>query len=130
MNKTWMNGTPAANIDVAEGAQDPATGLTFLQMGREGWGYQKSQNGGGTIPQPSLVSSSYHRYGSHVAAPEKENSMYDGIDVSLLGIAGLASGNTAFLKQGLERISKCADEAFNHYASNAPEAIAPVWRMV
>ncbi len=125
VNKTWMNGTPAANIDVAEGAQDPATGLTFLQMGREGWGYQKSQNGGGTIPQPSLVSSSYHRYGSHVAAPEKENSMYDGIDVSLLGIAGLASGNTAFLKQGLERISKCADEAFNHYAPNAPEAIAP-----
>jgi LmbE family N-acetylglucosaminyl deacetylase len=125
VNKTWMNGKPMANIDVAEGGEDPATGLTFLQMGREGWGYQKSQNGGGTIPQPSLVSSSYHRYGSHVAVPEKEKSMYDGIDVSLLGIAGLASGNTAFLKQGLERISKCADEAFNHYAPNAPEAIAP-----
>lgn len=125
VNKTWMNGKPPANIDIAEGARDAATGLTFLQMGREGWGYQKSQNGGGSIPEPALISSSYHRYGSHVTAPEKEKSLYDGIDVSLPGIASLATGDTAFLKQGLEHITKCADEAYNRYSPNVPEAIAP-----
>ena len=125
VNKTWLNGKPPANIAIAEGTQDAAAGLTFLQMGREGWGYQKSQNGGGTIPQPALMSSSYHRYGSHIAAPDNEESLYDGIDVSLAGIATLASGNTAFLKQGLEHISKCAEEAYNHYSPKSPEAIAP-----
>jgi len=42
-----------------------------------------------------------------------------------VGIAGHASGNTVFLKQGLERISKCADNAYNHCTPNAPESIAP-----
>ncbi len=125
VNKTWMTGKPAANIEIAEGTEDAAAGLTFLQMGREGWGYQKSQNGGGTIPQPAFTSSSYHRYGSHVVVPDKEKSLYDGMDVSILGIASLASGDTAFLKQGLERISKCAEDAYDHYKPNAPEAIAP-----
>lgn len=125
VNKTWLTGKPSASVEIAEGAADPSTGLTFLQMGREGWGYQKSQNGGGTIPQPVLTSSSYHRYGSHVSAPDREKSLYDGIDVSLLGIATLARGDTAFLKQGLERIAKCADDASNQYSPSRPAGIAP-----
>ena len=85
---------------------DAAAGLTFLQIGREGWGYQKSQNGGGTIPQPSLTTLSYHRYGSRVPTADKEKSFYDGIDTSLSGIAGLTSGDTQFLTKGLEAISR------------------------
>ena len=73
-------------------------------MGREGLGQQKSQNGGATIPPPSLLVFPTHRYGSRVDAAKHEHSMYDGIDVSLPGIASLASGDTAVLKQGLERI--------------------------
>ena len=125
VNKIWTNEKPKANVEIAEGTQDRGVGLTFLQIGREGWGYQKSQNGGGTIPQPSLISSAYHRYGSRVATADGEKSLYDGVDVSLLGIASLATGDTAFLKSGLERISKCADEAYTHYTPNNPEAIAP-----
>ncbi len=41
VNKTWMNGKPPVNIEIAEGAQNTSAGLTFLQMGREGWGYPK-----------------------------------------------------------------------------------------
>lgn len=125
VNKTWLNSRPQANVEVAEGVEDAATGLTFLQMAREGWGYQKTQNNGGTIPQPVLMSSPYHRYASHVSAPEKEKSMYEGVDVSLLGIASLAAGNTGFLKEGLQRMAKCADDASNHYTPNAPAIIAP-----
>ena len=126
ITKTWSTQTPEANITVSEGALDDASGYTYLQMGREGWGFQKSQNGGGTIPQPALVTSEYHRYGSKVTVPDKETSMYEGIDVSLLGIADLAKGDTGFLKQGLEHISKCADEAFNNYRPGKPAAIAPM----
>lgn len=124
--KTWSTETPAANVSVPEGVMDSATGYTFLQMAREGWGLQKSQNGGGTIPQPSLQMNPYHRYGSKVTVPDKENSMYEGIDVSLSGIAGLATGDSEFLKEGLARISKCAEEAFHNYRPDDPAGIAPV----
>jgi LmbE family N-acetylglucosaminyl deacetylase len=126
ITKTWSTETPAANIGIPEGTLDAATGYTFLQMGREGWGYQKSQNGGGTIPQPNFQTIQYHRYGSKVTVPEKENSLYEGIDISLDGIATLAEGDTTFLKQGLEHISKCADEAFNSYKPDDPAGIAPI----
>lgn len=126
ITKTWSTETPTANIDIPEGKMDPAAGYTFLQMGREGWGYQKSQNGGGTIPQPGLVENEYHRYGSKVPVPDKETSLYEGIDTSLEGIATLASGDTGFLKQGLEHISKCAEEATANYRPDKPAAIAPV----
>lgn len=126
IRKTWSTEKPEANLSVSEGAMDAAAGYTFLQIGREGWGYQKSQNGGGTVPQPALITSEYHRYGSKVDVPEKETSFYQGIDVSLAGIAELARGDTAFLKQGLRSISKCADAAFNDYRLGEPAAIAPV----
>ncbi len=100
-------------------------GLTFQQIGREGWGYQKSQNGGGTIPQPSLVNVSYHRYGSRVPASDKEKSFYDGIDVSLAGIATLAKGDTTFLRQGLDQISKIVEDACSRYRLDDPANIAP-----
>ncbi|HEY3938462.1 MAG TPA: PIG-L family deacetylase [Bryobacteraceae bacterium] len=125
VNKTWMTQRPATNLEVSEGTLDPATGFTFLQISRTGWGFQKSQNGGGTTPPPSPYNAPYHRYGSRVPASDKENSFYDGIDVSLAGIATLASGDTAFLKQGLERISKLADDASRRYQPGAPAAIAP-----
>ncbi len=126
INKTWSTEKPATNYTVTEGTQDNAAGLTFLQIGREGWGYQKSQNGGGTIPQPSLNTVPYHRFGSRVTAPDKEDSLYDGIDVSLMGIASLATGDTEFLKQGLQHLSTMADEAYSRYKPDAPADIAPV----
>ncbi len=125
VNKTWITERPPVNITIPEGDADAAAGLTFQQIGREGWGYQKSQNGGGTIPQPSLTNTPYHRYGSHIPASDKEKSFYDGIDVSLAGIATLASGDTAFLKQGLDRISKIVEDACSRYRLDNPANIAP-----
>lgn len=125
VNKTWMSERPSTNLEVQEGVLDPAAGLTFLQISRTGWGYQKSQNGGNTTPQPASYSAPYHRYGSRIAAASKENSFYDGIDISLMGIASLASGDTAFLKTGLEQISKLADDACDRYKPGSPALIAP-----
>lgn len=124
-NKTWILERPATNLSIPEGTTDHAAGLTFQQIGRYGWGFQKSQNGGGTLPQPSLYNAPYHRYASRVPAAEKENSFYDGIDVSLLGIASLASGNTGFLKSGLEQLSKTINDADSQYHPARPSDIAP-----
>ncbi len=126
VNKTWISGIPATNVTIPEGAADPADGLTFQQIGRDGWGYQKSQNGGGTIPHPSLYTAPYHRYASRVPAADTEKSFYDGIDVSILGIASLATGDTGFLRDGLERISTLVDETCDRYRPGNPAAIAPL----
>ncbi len=125
VDKTWITEKPSTNLEIAEGTLNPAAGLTFSQIGREGWGYQKSQNSGGTIPQPAPVSIAYHRYGSHVEVPDKESSFYGGIDVSLPGIAALASGDTAFLKEGLRHLAEIAEEVNTRYLPNAPSQIAP-----
>ncbi len=127
VNKTWMSQTPATNVNVPEGTQNPATGLTALQMGRQGWGYQKSQNGGGTLPTPNLYSAPYHRYGSRVEAKENEQSFYDGIDVSLHGIASLSTGgDTGFLSDQLRDLSSCVERALDQYRPDKPAAIAPI----
>ncbi|MBV9778874.1 MAG: PIG-L family deacetylase [Acidobacteriaceae bacterium] len=126
VNQTWINAKPAANVEILEGTRDAAAGLTFLQIGREGWGHQKSQNGGGTIPTPAPYKAPYHRYGSHVRVGEKESSFYDGIDVSLKGIAALAKGESPFLKEGLEHISNLSGDACTRYRADDPAAIAPI----
>ena len=70
-----------------EGTYDPVLGMSYVQIAREGLGYQKSQTGGGMIPKAGAVSTPYHRYGSVSPAEEKEKSFFDGIDISLAGIA-------------------------------------------
>ena len=125
-NNTWILERPTTTLTIPEGMADHAAGLTFQQIGRYGWGFQKSQNGGGTLPQPSLYSAPYHRYASRVPAADKENSFYDGIDISLLGIASLASGDTGFLKTGLEQLSKTIDDANDRYRPAHPSDIAPL----
>jgi len=125
VNQKWIEERPAANVAIPEGSADRAAGLTFLQIGREGWGFQKSQNGGATIPEPSLYSSPYHRYGSRVSAAQQEKSFYDGLDISLAGIASLAQGDTGFLKKGLEDLSQIAGDVSNRYRPSDPAAIAP-----
>ncbi len=126
VNKSWIDKTPSTDVRVPEGTLNAAAGLTALQTGREGWGFQKSQNGGGTVPPPSLYAAPYHRYGSRVESGVEEKSFYDGIDVSLTGIASLATGgNVSALKDGLAQLQKCVDEATALYRPDEPARIAP-----
>jgi LmbE family N-acetylglucosaminyl deacetylase len=126
VNQTPSTTRPSVTVEIPEGLPAPGSGLTFLQIAREGLGYQRSQNGGGTIPPAAPVNSAYHRYGSRVPAGDKETSFFDGIDVTLGGIATLAKGDTQFLKDGLTRISGLAADALKQYAVDRPAAIAPI----
>src|ERR1035437_3777551 len=126
VNQKWLDKGPAATLEIPEGVPAPAAGLTYLQIAREGLGFQKTQNGGGTLPVPVAFNSAYHRYGSRVPAAEQETSFFDGIDVSINGIATLATGDTKFLKDGLSGISRLASDAMKQYAVDRPSAIAPL----
>ncbi|HLJ78322.1 MAG TPA: PIG-L family deacetylase [Acidobacteriaceae bacterium] len=122
--RQWTTNYPAPTLEIPEGTWDPVLGETYLQMARTGWGLQKSQNGGGTLPLPGPSNTGYHRFGSRVPAQEKENSFFDGIDTSLPGIASLVhSGDTGFLVAGLREIQQDVNVARD--LTQHPEKIAP-----
>ena len=126
IHQTWSSEKPSTNIQIQEGDYAPATGLTYLQIGREGLGNQKSQNSGVAIPKPMPFASAYHRYGARVQAAEHEETFYDGIDVSVNGIGSLTPNEPDYLKTGLADIARLANQASDQYQPDRPQSIAPV----
>jgi LmbE family N-acetylglucosaminyl deacetylase len=117
----------SVQVVVPEGTYDPVLGATYLQIARTGLTLQKSQNGGGRTPLAGPDPVSYHRFGSHVTAAAKENSFFDGIDVSLVGIASLAPAQeNGFLQEGLREIQATVDRATSEFSFTQPEKIAPI----
>jgi LmbE family N-acetylglucosaminyl deacetylase len=126
VTKEWSASAPATNVVVPEGSYDPLLGRTYAQIARQGWGFQKTQNGGGYVVLPGEANSDYHRYGSRVdGGVESEASFFDGVDTSLAGIASLAHGDTKFLKNGLRTIGDDVEQAMAAYEPAAPEKVAP-----
>ena len=126
VNKKWIEGPLSTDLEISSFNYDPVLGQNYIQIARTGLGFQKSQNGGtgpaaaGGSPVP------YHRWASMVDVPAKETSFYQGIDVSLMGIADLAKGgDAAFLKKGLEEIDAQVKEAVSQFNALQPEKIAP-----
>jgi LmbE family N-acetylglucosaminyl deacetylase len=123
---TVIKGALTHSVEVSEGEYDPVLGYTYLQVARLGLGHQKSQNGGTGLPPAEAEMTAYHRFASLVSVQEKETSFFDGIDVSLGGIATLAQGgNATFLKDGLSQINSLVEKAMNDFSAKHPEAIAP-----
>jgi LmbE family N-acetylglucosaminyl deacetylase len=122
----WTGAVPTTNVTIHEGAYDPALGGSYIQLGREGLGQQKSQNGGTGIPLPGVFDVPYHRYGSRVTTADAEHSYFDGIDTSILGIASLAPGQHPFLTAGLREIAASVDQATRTYSPAHPAKLAPL----
>ena len=93
----WTDAVPNTTVTISEGAYDPVLGNSYIQLAREGLGQQKSQNGGTGLPLSGAFDVPYHRYGSRVPTSNTEHSFFDGIDISIAGIASLASGQHPFL---------------------------------
>ena len=127
IHKTWSEGALSTNLEIPEGDGDPVLGAGFTQIARQGWSLQKSQNGGGGIPLAAPVAAPYHRFGSSIPAADKEQSYFDGADISVGGIAELASSeDNAFLKEGLGRINSAVERAMAGFSVREPEKIAPL----
>jgi LmbE family N-acetylglucosaminyl deacetylase len=132
VTKEWSNEAPKANVTIPEGDYSPVLGMSYLQFARIGLGMQKTQNGGMGVPAAGAYDVPYHRYGSRVKTAETEKNFFDGVDVSLMGMASLAAaspaGETAFLRGGLGKIDGLVEQAMKAYAVAAPEKTAPFLR--
>jgi len=126
VDQRWEPGKVSANVQIPEGDYAPPLGLNYLQISRAGLGFQRSQNGGTSIPAAGEETSPYHRFASRVPAAAEEQSFFDGVDVSLGGIASLVQGgDEAFLKTGLSRINSLVEQAMSNFSADHPEEIAP-----
>ncbi len=123
----WLGWNLSADVTVPEGTVDPIAGLSYLQIAREGLGYQKSQNGGTGVPAAGELSSPYHRFASAIPATGQEESFFQGIDTSLAGIADLArESHPAFLRDGLMRINAAVEQAMANFQPAEPARVAPM----
>jgi LmbE family N-acetylglucosaminyl deacetylase len=129
VTKTWSTETPQANVVVHEGEESPVLGMTYVQFARKGLALQKTQIGEGVrLASPGAFDVSYHRYGSRVKTAEIEQSFFDGVDVTLEGIATLAPEGEDWLRPALKAIDDHAAAAAKVFSVEAPEKCAPELR--
>ena len=126
---------PPAAVVVHEGEISPALGMdgmSYVQFARKGLALQKSQNGGasrGGGPGGGNFDTGYARYGSRIPnSPATEQTLFDGIDITLPGIATLAPSAPG-LRAALEKIDGQFAEAQRLFDAAKPELTAPPLRM-
>ncbi|HEX8712264.1 MAG TPA: PIG-L family deacetylase [Terracidiphilus sp.] len=111
----WTTTPPAVDVTIPVGTYDPALGRTYVQIARQGWGEQKSQNGGSNPVLSGPDASEYHLWAvtpsakasgaSHAANDDLFHNSKVDIDTSIEGIARLAgSAPPAWLTEELRRI--------------------------
>ncbi len=128
VTKDWTTTAPTPDVTIPSGTLDPVLGRSYSQLAREGWGEQKSQNGGANPALSGGDGSSYHRYASRVSVPAgKESTFFDAIPANHLdGLTTLLSVPApAWLTQDLRSIAAAVQQAQDHYIPTNPEAIAP-----
>ncbi len=126
VDNTWIEGKPSATVNIPEGHYSPALGLSYLQVARLGLGQQKSQNGGVGIPEAGPDFSAYHLYASRVSKISEEKTFFDGIDVSLEGIASYAPADQqGWIRDRLTSIDLLVADSIRNYSLDSPGRIAP-----
>ena len=139
----WTAGALSTDVSVPVGTYDPALGRTYVQISRQGWGDQKSQNGGANPTLSGPDDSDYHLWAvaPRAQAPAGTNAANDDlfhnskvdIDTSLEGLARLAGGNPpAWLTGGLDRVQAGVASILAGCPCSDPSATArklvPVYR--
>jgi LmbE family N-acetylglucosaminyl deacetylase len=128
VTKEWSAKELSEDVTLPTGSYDPVLGRTYSQIAREGWGEQKSQNGGGNPSLSGGGESEYHRWASSVAGLSGEQkSFFSGIPTGIEGLATLVSGPVPeWLKTGLSDLAAKVSATQKAYVPTHPEAIAPL----
>jgi LmbE family N-acetylglucosaminyl deacetylase len=111
----WSTSAPSADVTMQVGKLDPTLGRSYMQIAREGWGEQKTQNGGANPALSGPAATSYHLWAlTNEAAATTRTTARNGdlfhnpkvnIDTSVAGLASIVKGNPpAWLSTGLRQI--------------------------
>ncbi len=139
----WTEGALSTDVTLAVGVVDPALGRSYVQIAREGWGEQKSQNGGANPALSGPASTSYHLWAvAPQAAAEPgaittnsdlfHNSKVN-IDTSIAGLAGTSGSHPLqWLTDALDKIGSSLNQLEGERHSQSPiqiaHRLAPIYR--
>ena len=111
-----------AEFDV--GVFDPVLGRSYAELAADGRSRHRSQDFGMIQARGSQVRS-FPLWQSLVQVPEKETSLFSGLDVSVTGIAKFAGTDGQRMLPALGRIRDLAAKAMSEFRMQQPELIAP-----
>jgi LmbE family N-acetylglucosaminyl deacetylase len=112
-----ISGVPSTDVTMQVGMRDPALGRSYAQIAREGWGMQKSQNGGANPAFSGPASTSYHLWAvvpqaaSGAGKPAENGGLFANARVHIgTGLSGLAvlagSASPEWLSDGLHQLDE------------------------
>jgi len=126
VTKEWTTTAPTGDVDIPAGQYDPVLGRSYAQIAGEGWGMQKSQNGGANPRLSGGDGDAYHRYGSRVKGERgKDSGFFDGVPTGVRGLESLLT--VPFPKrisEGLGELDAEIAKVRQDYAPLHPESIA------
>jgi LmbE family N-acetylglucosaminyl deacetylase len=111
-----------ATLQVQTGVFDPALGRTYAEIAYEGRSQHKSQNQG-TIETLGPLASGLRALETAVAVPKPEQSIFDGLDVTMTGLARLAGLPDDALRSELAAIDDATKKALRDYQPLDPSRI-------
>jgi LmbE family N-acetylglucosaminyl deacetylase len=119
-------------VKVNIGEYSPLLGMSYTQFALEGLSHQTSQGTGGIRVPPGPRYTYYKLTDSAIKskslAGTHEQSFFDGIDTSLVGLAarlGAEESKVPFLRPALESLQKHIDAANKAFSLQNPSACAP-----
>ncbi len=118
---------PRAEFDA--GAYDPVIGRSYMEIAADGRSRHRSQDFGQVQPRGAFVRSFPRLATFGVLAdaklPDVEKSLFEGMDVSITGIAKFAGKDGARLLPALTSIKEHAAQALAEFRIEHPELSAP-----
>jgi LmbE family N-acetylglucosaminyl deacetylase len=139
----WITSVPSTDVTIQVGNWDPVLGRSYLQIAREGWGEQKSQNGGASPALSGPGSANYHLWavapeavantGAKAANDDLFHNSKVHIDTEVAGLAALAkTDKPAWLVKALDEIGAGLKgiEAERQGGIVAGHKLTPVYRLL
>jgi LmbE family N-acetylglucosaminyl deacetylase len=139
----WIAGVPSTDVTLPVGTRDLTLGRSYVQIAREGWGEQKSQNGGANPTLSGPATASYHLWAVSPAArsnaterAQNNDLFHNGkvnIDTTIDGLAQLVPGNapewlTGRLHQIDADLKQFESRCPCHPSISVARALAPIYR--
>jgi LmbE family N-acetylglucosaminyl deacetylase len=115
-----------ATIQVQTGVFDPPLGRTYAEIAFEGRSQHKSQNQG-TIETLGPLASGLRALEATVSVPKPEQSIFDGLEISVPGLVTLVGLPEGSLRAELAGIDAAARKALQDYQPLEPsQIVAPL----
>ena len=126
----WIEGAPSTDVTIQVGTLDPTLGRSYAQIAREGWGQQRSQNGGANPALSGPATASYHLWAVVPSAQTlprihgEPGGLFHNYDVQINdrieGLANLATGTPpTWLTMELQQIAAGIERLQNSFKIQA-----------